>query len=311
MLASVPNLPQQWVIDIYYENMSRALMFQLETVVARAQSPFQDILIADLKGFGRALFLDGVAQSSQVDEAIYHEALVLPGLLTCSKPRRAFIAGGGEGAVLRELLRHPGIESITMVDIDAVMTDLAKEHLGAWHQGSFDDPRVRLLNEDARAYLQNTSDAFDFIVIDLADPAPDSPAAFLYTQEFYALVKSRLSPGGVMAVQAEAIDITDHETFVSVYKTVGQIFPCAFPYATHIPFFGSAWGFVLAGGPELKDRLKPANLRRRLKEINARGLEFYDLESHAGMFSIPKYLRSAIADPGCGKILKDEDVNLT
>jgi spermidine synthase len=309
MLTKIPDLPHQWIIDIYYQDMSRAILYQVENIVAQDKSPFQEILVADVTGFGRAVFLDGVAQSSEADEAIYHEALVLPGLLACASPQTVFIAGGGEGAILRELLRHPAVQKIVMVDIDPVMVDLAKKHLYSWHQGKFEDPRVTVIAQDARGYLENSGQLYDYIVVDLADPAPDSPAALLYTQEFYELVKSRLTPGGVLALQAEAMDITDHLTFISIIKTLKMVFRSVIPYGVSIPFFGSSWGFVLASSQPIDERLDPGRIERQLQTIDQKNSIFYDRESHTHMFSLPRYIRTALQDPTVGRILRDNDFN--
>jgi spermidine synthase len=308
MLVKIPDLPHQWIIDTYYQNMSRVIMYQVENVITKMRSPFQEILIADVKDFGKALFLDGVAQSSQVDEAIYHEALVLPGLLACESPQNIFIAGGGEGAILRELLRHPAVQKVVMVDIDPIMIDLAKKHLYSWHKGKFDDPRVTVVTEDARGYLENSSQLYDYIIVDLADPAPDSPAALLYTQEFFELAKSHLTTGGIMAMQAEAIDITDHISFISIIKTLRQVFRAVIPYGATIPFFGSSWGFALASDQSFDDRLNPTRIDGQLQKIDQENIRFYDLESHAHMFAIPKYIRNALQNPSIGMILRDKDV---
>ena len=308
MLVKIPDLPHQWIIDVYYQNMSRAIMYQVEHVITKVHSPFQEILIADVKDFGRALFLDGVAQSSQVDEAIYHEALVLPGLLACASPQNIFIAGGGEGAILRELLRHPAVKKVVMVDIDPIMVDLAKKHLLSWHKGRFDDPRVTVLTEDARGYLENSSQRYDYIIVDLADPAPGSPAALLYTQEFFELAKSHLTPGGILAMQAEAMDITDHVSFISIVKTLRQVFRAVVPYGAAIPFFGSSWGFALASDKSFDDHINPTHIGDNLQKIDQEDIRFYDLESHIHMFSIPKYIRNALQNPSIGVILRDKDV---
>jgi spermidine synthase len=308
MLTKIPDLPHQWIIDTYYQNMSRVIMYQVENVITRTRSPFQEILIADLKDFGRALFLDGVAQSSQVDEAIYHEALVLPGLLACETPRNIFIAGGGEGAILRELLRHPAVQKVVMVDIDPIMIELAKKYLSSWHMGKFDDPRVTVITQDARAYLEKSTQLYDYIIVDLADPAPGSPAALLYTQEFFELAKSRLATGGILAMQAEAMDITDHISFVSIIKTLKQVFRVVCPYGAAIPFFGSSWGFALASDRSFEDRLNPARIADHLQKIDQENIRFYDLESHAHMFALPRYLRTALQNPSIGMVLRDKDV---
>ena len=109
-------------------------------------------------------------------------------------------------------------------------------------------------------------------------------------------------------MQAEATDITDHISFVSIIKTLRQVFREVIPYGATIPFFGSSWGFALASDQSFDDRLNPTRIDGHLQKIDQENIQFYDLESHAHMFSIPKYIRAALQNPSIGKILRDKDV---
>jgi spermidine synthase len=122
---------QNWVIEF---RTNRSHLYRIVQTEVSTTSKYQEILIADVQGFGRALFLDGVPQSSSIDEHMYHEALIHPALVAHQHPTKVWIAGGGEGAVLREIVKHKTIERVVMVDIDQTVVDLAKTHLGAWHQ---------------------------------------------------------------------------------------------------------------------------------------------------------------------------------
>jgi spermidine synthase len=295
-----------WFIDDQFHNRSRAVMFAVKDIVASTRSAYQEILIADLEDFGRALFLDGCPQSSALDEGIYHEAMVHPALVACPAPKRVFVAGGGEGATVREVLRHPTVQQVIMVDIDPLMISLARQHLSTWHQGAFDDPRVQVIHEDARQYLASTPQTFDCILSDVAEPLADSPAAILFTQEFFALARSRLAPGGVFALQAEAADICDYVNHISIVKTLNTVFPTVLPYQVSIPFFSSAWGFAVAGEPSLAGRLQPSAVAQTLSERQCAHLSFYDAESHAHMFAQARFLRQALADPAVGGLLRDD-----
>ena len=121
-----------------------------------------------------------------------------------ANPRRILVAGGGEGATIREVLRHTSAEDVVMVDLDRDVVDLCKAHLPNHHQGAFNDPRVTLLHEDALAYLEASTVPFDIVIIDVPDPLEGGPAYLLYTVEFYELVRSRLAPGGLMVAQSGA-----------------------------------------------------------------------------------------------------------
>src|SRR4051794_12198639 len=157
--------------------------YEVTRVLAQATTAFQDVEIAETRAFGRALFLDGQPQSAVADEYVYHEALVHPALVSHPDPKRVLIAGGGEGATLREVLRHPGVERAVMVDIDGELVDLCREHLAEMHHGAFDDPRADVVIGDALAYLREHDERFDAVVIDLTDPSEEGPIGELYGED--------------------------------------------------------------------------------------------------------------------------------
>ena len=175
--------------------------------------------------FGRSLILDGQPQSPERDEHIYHETLVHPAMFCNSEPKQVFIGGGGEGGTLREVLCHKSVERVTMIDLDSEVVALCREHLPNHHNGSFDDPRTNLIYEDARGYLQNTSDHYDVIILDLVDPLEGGTAALLYTQEFYAIAKARLNPGGVLVTQSGPAGLLNYtECFTTIFNTLSTLF---------------------------------------------------------------------------------------
>ncbi|WP_112429292.1 polyamine aminopropyltransferase [Thermogemmatispora tikiterensis] len=297
---------QNWLID--FRGGTRANMYRVLKTVVATRSPYQEILILDTIGFGRALFLDGIPQSSALDEHIYHEALIHPVLVAHRQPKKVFIVGGGEGATLREVLRHNTVERVVMVDIDDTLVALAREHLGDWHQGAFDDPRVELVHADARGYLEKTSETFDCVIVDATDPLEGGPAALLFTTEFFKLAKSRLNPGGTFGMQAEATDIGVCEAHASIIKTLKQCFKSVFSYQAMVTFFGLPWGFAVASDEDIAARFTPQVIAATLRERGCTNLKFYDVESHQHMFALPKYVREAIEDPNVGMIIRDDRV---
>jgi spermidine synthase len=295
-----------WVIDFHFRHESRASMYRVQRTVAHAVTDYQEVLIVDLVDLGRALMLDGSMQSSALDEHIYHEALVHPAMIASPSPKKVFVAGGGEGATLREILKHNTVEQVTMVDIDSALVELARQHLGAWHQGAFDDPRVKVLHQDARGYLEHCAEKFDCIISDVVEPTGDSPAALLFTQEFFQIVRSKLNPGGALALQAEAADVSDYEAHVSIVKTLQACFNSVRSFQVEIACFSAAWGFAVASDSSLDERLNPRTITTVLAERGCANLGFYDAESHLHMFSLPKYLRDALQNPNAGMIIRDE-----
>jgi spermidine synthase len=244
------------------------------------------------------LVLDGLIQSAEDDEHSYHEALTHPGMLAHDDPREVLIIGGGEGATLREVLRHRTVERATMVDIDGELVELAKQHLDDWHEGSYDDPRAELVIGDGRAFLEQTDRRFDVVICDITDFLDHGPALRLYTRQFYELVASRLKPNGVLIVQALETSVADPEEHAMLVRTVGEAFPVVRSYMAFIPSFMYLWGFLTASNSVDPATLTPDEIDRRIAERLNSELTSYDGVTHQGYFSLPKDLRALIAAPG-------------
>jgi spermidine synthase len=271
-------------------------MHAIVRTLVQAQTKFQQVEILETASYGKCLVLDGRIQSSQHDEFLYHEALVHPGLLAVEgPPKSALVIGGGEGATLREFLRYPSITRAVMVDIDSEVVELCRRHLVEMHQGAFDDPRTELRHEDARAYLERTSDRFDLIVSDLVEPLEEGPACLLYSREFYRVVHDRLTPGGVFTMQAGMTKIGEQGFFTAINRTLREVFPIVAGYQTFISCFGTPWGFILAG-KKVDPRRQDAQTVDRLIAERVKGeLAYWDGQTHQHAFALPKHLRRAIA----------------
>lgn len=263
--------------------------------IAFRQTRFQLMEVLETLSYGKCLVLDGRIQSSQADEFIYHETLVHPGLLAHPAPRRAMVIGGGEGATVREILRHSTVAECLMVDIDGEVVEECRTHLPEMHQGAFDDPRTRLLHEDARGYLERTGERFDLIVIDLVEPLEAGPACLLFTREFYALVRDRLTERGVMTMQAGMTKVNEVTFFTAVNRTLREVFPVVAPYQAFVSCFGTPWGFILAS-KGVDPRAQPAAEVDRLigARVGDKALRYWDGITHQHAFSLPKFLRRAV-----------------
>ena len=277
-------------------NWEETHFYQIDKIHFSGKSEFQDIQILETRGYGKMLVLDGRVQSAEDDEHIYHESLVHPGLIAHPAPRSVLIIGGGEGATLREVLRHPSIERAVMVDIDREVVEQCKKHMPEWHQGSFNDPRAQVVFADGKAYVENTQERFDCVIIDICDVLEESPALALYTEGFYQSVKKCLRPGGVLIVQAMELSESESEDHLTVHELLGRVFRHAGSYAQYVASFWSNWGFVAASDSvdvmaisrtEVDARLR----QRRLDKV----LTHYDGETHAHMFALPKGIRELLS----------------
>jgi spermidine synthase len=288
--------PDKW----FQDRVSRDLiqLHSIEEVLYTGKTKFQFAEIIRSGSFGKFLVLDGKIQSSEVDEFIYHEALVQPAMLTHPHPQTVFIAGGGEGAVLREVLAHKTVKRAVMVDIDEEVVALCQKFLPNYSQGSFEDKRAELVHTDAREYLAKSRELFDIIIIDLPDPIEEGPAYLLYTREFYQLVRERLTADGIISVQAGSASLTELLNFTSVNKTLKSVFHIVCPYQVDVPCFGGPWGFCLASQNLNPLQLSPAEVDRRISARSLARLKFYDGLTHQGIFSLPKYLREELDKQG-------------
>jgi spermidine synthase len=259
------------------------------------RSKFQSVEVIDTGSFGVCLVLDGKIQSSEADEFIYHEALVHPAMLTHPRPERVFIAGGGEGATLREVLAHETVKKAVMVDIDKEVVSLCRRLLPSWHQKAFDDPRTELHFADAREYLGKSSEKFDVIIIDLVDPLEQGPARLLYTREFYQIVKQKLGRGGIMSVQAEPSEWGNLDNFTAIVSTLKGVFSIARPYQVHIPSFFGLWGFVAASQSLDPSQLTAEEIDARISARISKKLKSYDGLTHQAIFTMPKHIRRKLA----------------
>ena len=281
----------------YVEPVRRGLLHQikLKSVVYSGRTAFQDVEIIDTDPFGLTLVLDGKTQSAEADEFIYHEALVHPALLAHPEPKTVLIAGGGEGATLREVLAHRTVQRAVMVDLDRELVELCRERLPGWHRGAFDDPRAQLAFGDARGYLEQQAAGFDIIVLDITDPTEGGPSLPLFTEAFYRLALSRLSPGGILVTQAGPASQGMAGAFTAICNTLKAAAGCVYPYVAEVPSFGGAWGFAMAVESGELPSLTGEEIDRRIADRIATELGFYDGAAHAGLFGLPKWLRGEVA----------------
>ena len=288
---SVPEIWRylvEWV-RIPYE----AYMHGIKRVIYTGKTRFQQVDIVETYSFGKCLFLDGKLQSSEYDEKVYHEALVHPAMMTHPNPRRVLVVGGGEGATIREVLRHP-VEKVVMVDLDRELVELCRKHMPEWSQGAFEDPRLELVFSEGRKFLEKCGEKFDVIILDLVDPTPNSPALKLYTREFYQIVRERLTPQGVAVTQATSLRFSLN-AFAAIRNTLAQVFPVARAYAAPVMSFLSLWGFALASLGRDPLQVSSEELKERIARLKGE-LDYYDERVHRHMFHLPKFIRKRMEE---------------
>ena len=218
--------------------------FYQDKIVFTTASPYQRIVVTQGRA-GHRLYLNGNLQFAQADEYRYHEALVHPAMAAHGGPRRVAVLGGGDGMAVREILKYPSVESVTLVELDPAMTQIFSDNptLARLNDHALQNPKVKIVNTDAFGWLQQGQDTFDVIVVDFPDPTNFSIGK-LYTNSFYALLDKRLSASGYAVVQTTSPLVARH-SYWTVAHTIESVGLQTAPYHAHVPSFGE-WGFIIA-----------------------------------------------------------------
>ena len=270
--------------------------YRVEKMILEGKTKYQTYQIADVPRFGRSLFLDYNIQTSIMDEYVFHECMSQPAMTLHPNPKRVVVCGGGEGATLREALKHNTVEEAVMVDIDEELVDMVKEHMPEWHQGAFEDPRTTLLHTDARQWLVDHKGAgFDVVLSDLPNPHEDGPGQFLFTKEYFQIAADAMSEDGVFAMQAGSANENYPECMVSCIRTLESMkdtFAYVAGYFGIVTTFFQPWGFVLASKKYDPMSLTVDEIAQRFA---ARGVStrYYTPRFHQAVFTLPDYLLRA------------------
>jgi len=236
-------------------------------VVLKTSSEYQRIVLT-AGSSGVRLYLNGNLQFHSKDEYRYHEALVHPAMAAMGAPRSVLVLGGGDGMAVREVLKHPGVDRVTLVELDPKMTQLfaQDQRLRALNADALNSPRLTIVNDDAFRWLERHDETFDVVVVDFPDPTSFALGK-LYTTSFYQLLDRRLSAAGYAVVQTTS-PLVARKSFWTVVATIEAAGLPATPYHAHVPSFGE-WGFIVAGRRPWR---MPAALPPGLRFLDAAGL---------------------------------------
>jgi spermidine synthase len=268
----------EWIVDVAGGGAAQAL--QVDDILYDAASPYQHIQVAVSPLFGRMLILDDAVQTTERDEYVYHEMLVHLPLVTHREPKRVLIIGGGDGGTLEEVLKHP-VDLAVMVEIDRSVVDVSRTYLPDIARGAFDDSRTRLLIADGIAFVRDTTERFDVILVDSTDPK--GAAAALFSEEFFAMCAQVLTPEGILAMQSGSL-LYQGDLFDSVRRHLALL-PVVVPYWAAVPSYpGTVWTFTLGSrGPDPRTVDRGTIARR----AGGFGLRYYGPDAHRAALSLP------------------------
>jgi spermidine synthase len=274
----------QWVSEKWKNVETR---YRIKAVLYDEKSEFQHIQLVDTHEYGKMLLLDGIVQTSERDEFFYHEMMVHVPMLSHPNPKQVLIIGGGDGGVLREVLRHPHVEKAAMVEIDANGVDFSKKYLPSINNGAFKDKRTKLVFADGADYVEKTNDTYDVVIVDSPDPI--GPAQVLFSEKFYFHVHRILNSNGIMVRQTGSLQLQADEQ-KQAYTLLKNIFACVAFYVYSVPtYVGGLFSSVFCS-----EIINPKNIR--FDEIQTKfddiSLEttYYNPGIHISAFHLPEFL---------------------
>ena len=272
-------------------NDSTGFYIRASRLLGEWQTRYQKMQIYETAQYGKLFRLDGFNMTSERDEFVYHENLVHPALTAHNAPKNVLIVGGGDGGSSEEALKHPSIERVTMVEIDADVIQVAREHFQAVHNGVFDNRKLRVVLEDGMKFMRDTAERFDLIILDLNDPV--GPAEALYSTEFFQHCRSALAPGGALALHIGS-PVARPERVAELAARLNSVFRIVRPYTMFVPLYGTLWTMAVCS-----DKLDPKaytadEIDRRIEQRKLTELRYYNGETHEGVFALPNFVRDLV-----------------
>ena len=280
-------------MNTFSEQIVRGFSYAYEgSPLVSERSAFQRIEVYEHASFGRMLVLDGLVQTTERDEFVYHEMLAHVPLLMLEVPRNVLVIGGGDGGTLRRVLEHPSIERAAMVEIDARVTEVCRELMPSIASAAFDDPRADVRFDDGIAFVRDTGERFDVKLIDSSDPV--GPGEGLFTPAFYESARRALAPGGLLVAQSGS-PLFQQDELHRTFGNVRGVFTDARVYLAAVPTYpGALWSFTMAG-----DSIAP-DAEVAAKRAAERGIvtRYWTPEVQTGAFAVPALVSDVISPDG-------------
>jgi spermidine synthase len=262
-----------------------------DQVLHEVKTGHQHLIIFDNETWGRVLMLDGVCQLTTRDEFIYHEMMAHVPLMAVARPRHVLVIGGGDGGVLREVLKHPSVEKATLCEIDRSVIDLSQRYYPQIANGAFDDPRSEVVIADGRRHVADTRERYDAIIVDSSEPI--GPSAVLHTREFFADCKRALRENGTFVTQ-NGLPFLLPGYLAATTGMLADLYSRVAPYLCTQPcYFGGPFALNLACDDAGLIEVSTATLARRWRK---RGIatRYWTPGVHAAAFALPDYVQKVV-----------------
>lgn len=278
----------RWIGETLYPFYQQR--FSATEVLFEEKTEHQDLVIFENDFFGRVMLLDGVTQTTDRDEFVYHEMISHVPIFAHGNAQKVLIIGGGDGGVLREVLRHKDVEC-TMVEIDASVVEMSKKYFPQHSDGAFEDPRCNLVIADGLKFVKETQDRFDVIIVDSTDPI--GPGEVLFTSEFYSDCHDCLTQGGILVTQNGVPFFQEDEVTTTQGRMAPHFKDMSF-YVVAVPtYIGGFMTLAWATDDVNKRQQSIADIQARFDRADFE-TNYYTPGVHVGAFSLPRYIEKLL-----------------
>lgn len=267
--------------------------FEIDEILFEQQTDSWHLIIFRNRFFGTVMALDGIIQTTEKDEFVYHEMLTHVPLFAHGNAKKVLIIGGGDGGILREVLKHPEVEQVTQVEIDQAVIDMCKEYLPGHSAGAFDDPRAKIVIADGMDYVQQDGEKFDVIISDCTDPV--GPGEVLFSSDFYEGCKNRLNEGGIFVAQ-NGVAYMQVDEVVTTRRRLGPYFADQTFYAAAVPTYVGGVMTLAWGSDNDALRQVPVDVLHERFATSGMKTRYYNPAVHAGAFALPQFVLDALED---------------
>ena len=274
-----------------YYNEQTGLTIGLKKLLFSKKSEYQLVEVYETDTWGNLMTIDGMVMLSERDEFVYHEMISHVAMFTHPRPERVLIIGGGDGGTAREVLKHPAVQQVDMVEIDKTVVDASKLHFPG--VGDFENPKLNVLYKDGIAFVKSVKQPYDVIIIDGSDPV--GPAEGLFEKDFYQYCLNALTEEGVLTAQTESPWVESYyPSMQKVFSALDDLFPISKMYLSYIPLYPAGmWSMACASRSE--DPLGDGVLQRAESAQNILStLNYYNPDVHCGAFALPNFVKKII-----------------
>jgi spermidine synthase len=290
---------------LYREALNPAFgyFYTIKKTLRRASTKYQKIELVDTDEFGRVLLIDGITQVAERNEFMYHEPMVHPAFVCHPKPESVLVVGGGDGGILREVLKYPTVKRVELAELDGGVVNFSKKYLADVHGGCFDDPRVRVNITEGRKFTEEHPGEFDVIIMDMTDPF--GPSTMLYTKEFYRLARRAMRDSAGVYIMHSESPVARPVAFACIQKTLASVFKNVNPLYMYIQMYAVLWSITMASDRVNPSTVKPETIDKKLAGLGIKGLRMYTGSTQSAMLTPYPYIEEILQRPT--KIITDAD----